>query len=115
MKEDTKKCFKELLAQMIDMLNDEERCECDCSASNNTERLKSFEECTLGEKYIITLLETNKIAVDDFVIEHAEQFLFDNPAIDFLMVYSEPFRNVVNELLNSLNDVDIDKLRTIKK
>lgn len=109
-----------LFNEMSHILKNENCCEyadeCDCidGCEYNTkepEKIKTFEECSLGEKYIIYLLETNKIEVDDFIIEHAEEFIMDNPAIDFMMVYSEEFNESINELLNSLHQVNIDKLR----
>lgn len=77
------------------------------------EVLKDFSECTVGEKFLINMLENGSIDSTDqsTIIEQAEDLLVNDNVVQFMFVYSEEFRNVLNELLNSLYLVDLSKLR----
>lgn len=78
------------------------------------EKLKTFEECTLGEKFILYLLEKNKIHVNENMIEDAEALIYNNPVLDFLIMHDKDILDNLNALLNSLYEVDLEKLRVKK-
>ena len=78
------------------------------------EKIKSFEECTLGEKFILYLLDKNKIHVNENMIEDAEAFIYNNVVLDFMIMQNKTILDELNTLLNSLYEVDIDKLRVKK-
>lgn len=81
---------------------------------NEEEYIKTFEECTIGEKFIIYLLENKKIPVSEDMIKDAETFITNNPALDFLAVSNPKILDDIGILLNSLYAVDITKLRKMK-
>lgn len=77
----------------------------------NGEKIKSFEECTLGEKFILYLLDKNKIHVNKNMIEDAEALIYNNPVLDFLIMHDKDILDNLNALLNSLYEVNLEKLR----
>ena len=88
----------------------ENKKDCQCK----TEKLKTFEECTLGEKFILYLLEKNKIHVSEDIIEDAEALIYNNPVLDFLIMHDKDILDNLNALLNSLYEVNLEKLRVKK-
>jgi hypothetical protein len=80
----------------------------------NGEKIKSFEECTLGEKFILYLLEKNKIRVSENMIEDAEALIYNNPVLDFLIMHDKDILDNLNAFLNSLYEVNLEKLRVKK-
>lgn len=80
----------------------------------NGEKIKSFEECTLGEKFILYLLEKNKIHISENMIEDAEALIYNNPVLDFLIMHDKDVLDNLNALLNSLYEVNLEKLRVKK-
>lgn len=78
------------------------------------EKIKTFEECTLGEKFILYLLEKNKIRVSENIIEDAEALIYNNPVLDFLIMHDKDILDNLNALLNSLYEVNLEKLRVKK-
>lgn len=112
--------FIELLDSFIEALSDlkeeakEAKDEDEKGCSCKEERIKSFEECTLGEKFILYLLDKNKIHVNENMIEDAEAFIYNNVVLDFMIMQNKTILDELNALLNSLYEVDIDKLRVKK-
>lgn len=112
--------FIELLDSFIEALSDlkeeakkakdEDKITCPCKE----EKIKSFEECTLGEKFILYLLDKNKIHVNENMIEDAEAFIYNNPVLDFLIMHDKDILDNLNALLNSLYEVNLEKLRVKK-
>ncbi len=101
------------LKEITENIKESDYCDGDCDNCEieEKEHIKTFEESTIGEKFIIFLLNRKLVKPTENLIEDVEKFIFDIPFIEFACVNSSMVREYLNELLNSIYEVDINKLR----
>lgn len=84
-------------------------------SESKKERIKDYEELTIGEKFVLYLLNNNIFPANKNIIKNAEAIIANDKVIDFVVNHDNCgfIRDMISDLINSLWSVDANKLRNI--
>ena len=84
-------------------------------SESEKERIKDYKELTIGEKFVLYLLNNKILPADKDIVKNAEAIIVNDKVVDFAVNHDNCgfIRDMISELINSLWSVDVNKLRNI--
>ena len=99
-------------------VRDDEECDCKEKKSKQEERLKKPSELTIGEKYVLYLLNTKHLQPTEVDFDSVIDTIVNNPLYDFMLTNADEelkqkMLTYISALTESLIHVNFTKIRTI--
>lgn len=92
--------------------------ECECECKEKKERLKKEEELTIGEKYVLFLLNNKELNPHDVNFDSVINTIINDPLYDFMLSNmtaeeKQPILAFISTLSESIININFNKLRQL--